>query len=84
VKRLLAALALALAIPGASLAQTAPGLGPALSSGGATVASLVADGYEIKAAVPNGAKYVVFLQKDKKAYACEFVTVTQSRCGEIK
>jgi len=68
---------------GAANAQSsAPSSGGAGS--GATIGALVADGYEIRAAVPNGAKYVVFLQKEKKAYACEFVTLSSSRCGEIK
>ena len=49
-----------------------------------TMAKLVGDGYEIKTAVPNGGRYIVFLQKDRRAYACEFVTLTASRCGEIK
>jgi hypothetical protein len=49
----------------------------------ATMADLLADGYEIKAAAPNGSKFVVFLQKDKSAYACEFVSVTSSRCRTI-
>ena len=62
--------------------QLAPSSGS--SGSGSSVGKLVADGYEIKAAVPNGAKYVVFLQKEKKAYACEFVTLNSSRCGEIK
>ncbi len=47
------------------------------------MADLVAKGYEIKAAVANGARYIVFLQKDQSAYACEFVSVTKSRCGSI-
>ncbi|MEX3009335.1 hypothetical protein [Hoeflea sp. TYP-13] len=57
----------------------------AQSSGGsgATMKSLLQQGYEIKAAAPNGSKYVVFMQKDNSAYACEFVTVTSSRCGAI-
>ena len=45
--------------------------------------SLLRDGFEIKAAAPNGKTFVVFLQKDEKAYACEFVTVNNTRCGEI-
>ncbi|MEM9106151.1 MAG: hypothetical protein AAGC96_10905 [Pseudomonadota bacterium] len=45
--------------------------------------ALLRDGFEIKAAAPNGKSFVVFLQKGEKAYACEFVTVTNSRCGEI-
>ena len=66
---------------GAANAQSsAPSSGGAGS--GATIGALVADGYEIRAAVPNGAKYVVFLQKEKKAYACEFVTLSSSRCGK--
>ncbi len=52
-------------------------------SSGETMKSLLEQGYEIKAAAPNGNKYVVFMQKDKAAYACEFVTVTNSRCGAI-
>lgn len=83
-KTLLSALVLASAFSAAAAAQTSLGGGAISSSSGNTVASLIAEGYEIKAAVPNGAKYVVFMQKEKKAYACEFVTVTQSRCGEIK
>ena len=68
---------------GAVYAQ-ASGDAPGGSGSGSSVGQLIADGYEIKAAVPNGAKYVVFLQKEKKAYACEFVTLSSSRCGEIK
>jgi len=50
---------------------------------GGSMAELVANGYEIKAAVANGTRYIVFLQKDQSAYACEFVSVTKSRCGSI-
>lgn len=50
---------------------------------GGSMAELVAKGYEIKAAVANGTRYIVFLQKDQSAYACEFVSVTKSRCGSI-
>lgn len=63
----------------AALAQTA---GSSVSTSG-TMADLLADGYEIKAAAPNGSSFVVFLQKDKSAYACEFVSVTSSRCRTI-
>lgn len=49
----------------------------------ATMATLLADGYEIKAAVPNGSNFVVFLQKDNSAYACEFNSVTSSRCRSV-
>ncbi|PWW04338.1 hypothetical protein DFR52_1011033 [Hoeflea marina] len=76
----LLAAGLTMSMAGAALAQSAVGG----TTSTASVADLVAEGYEIKAAVPNGAKYVVFLQKDRKAYACEFVNLTASRCGEIK
>ncbi|MDH6268806.1 hypothetical protein M2360_004224 [Rhizobium sp. SG_E_25_P2] len=47
------------------------------------IGQLIADGYEIKAAVPNGKRFVVFLQKDSTAYACEMSSLTQSQCGQI-
>ena len=53
------------------------------SSSSKTMKALLADGYEIKAAVPNGSKFVVFLQKDQSAYACEFSSVTKTQCGAI-
>jgi hypothetical protein len=53
------------------------------SAASATMGELLAQGYEIKAAVPNGAKFVVFMQKEQSAYACEFVSVTNTRCGAI-
>lgn len=69
-------------------AGTLIGVVPAVaqsSSGGESVSmkSLLSRGFEIKAAAPNGSKYVVFMQKDKAAYACEFVTLKTSRCGAI-
>lgn len=66
----------------AQQSQLAPSSGD--SGSGSSVGKLIEQGYEIKAAVPNGSKYVVFLQREKKAYACEFVTLSSSRCGEIK
>ncbi len=48
-----------------------------------SIEALLRDGFEIKAAAPNGKTFVVFLQKGEEAYACEFVTVTNSRCGAI-
>ncbi|MCR9134894.1 MAG: hypothetical protein NXI27_02805 [Alphaproteobacteria bacterium] len=48
-----------------------------------TMRGLLRQGFEIKAMAPNGAQYVVLLQKDTAAYACEFVTVTNSRCRAI-
>jgi len=65
----------------ASAQLKSPGSG---NASGSSMGALIADGYEIKAAAPNGSKYVVFLQKDKKAFACEFVTLANSRCGEVK
>ncbi|ASY62389.1 putative SIGNAL PEPTIDE protein [Sinorhizobium sojae CCBAU 05684] len=50
---------------------------------GGSMAALLEKGYEIKAAVANGTRYIVFLQKDQSAYACEFVSLTRSRCGSI-
>jgi hypothetical protein len=59
-----------------------------LSSGSASaveasMGDLVSRGYEIKAAVPNGGKFIVFMQKDQSAYACEFSSLTGTRCGSI-
>ncbi|WP_018239394.1 hypothetical protein [Ensifer sp. BR816] len=67
----------------AALAQE--DVGSTSSSGlhGGSMAGLLSKGYEIKAAVANGTRYIVFLQKDQSAYACEFVTLTKSRCGSI-
>lgn len=48
-----------------------------------TMRGLLRQGFEIKAMAPNGAQYVVLLQKDTAAYACEFVTVSNSRCRAI-
>lgn len=50
---------------------------------GATMGQLIADGYEIKAAVPNGKRFVVFLQKDSTGYACEMTGLSTSQCGKI-
>lgn len=48
-----------------------------------TMGQLASQGFEIKAAAPNGSRYVVFMQNDTSAYACEFVTTTQSQCRQI-
>lgn len=65
--------------------ETAPTSGDPATSGssGSGMGRLLSQGYEIRAAVPNGTRYIVFLQKDQSAYACEFVTLTASRCGSI-
>ena len=47
------------------------------------MAQLLDDGYEIKATAPNGNRYVIFMQKEKSAYACEFVNVSTTRCRPI-
>ena len=48
-----------------------------------TMGELVSQGYEIKAAAPNGSRYVVFMQKDTSAYACEFVNTANTQCRPI-
>lgn len=53
------------------------------SRSSASMAKLIQDGYEIKSSTWAGSKMFVFLQKDKSAYACEFVNVTNTRCGAI-
>lgn len=75
------------AVAPAAFAQQAsdplsPG-GSTTSGGSKSMRDLLSDGYEIRASVPNGTKFIVFMQKDKSAYACEFVTLTSSRCGSI-
>jgi hypothetical protein len=49
----------------------------------ATIGGLASQGYEIKAAAPNGSRYVVFMQNEKSAYACEFVNTTRTQCRQI-
>jgi len=53
------------------------------AAGESTMAELLTKGYDIKAAVPNGGKFIVFMQKDQSAYACEFESLTGTRCGSI-
>ncbi|WP_435532389.1 hypothetical protein [Rhizobium aquaticum] len=48
-----------------------------------TMKDLLKQGYEIKSAIPNGEKFVIFMQKEQSAYACEFVSVTNTKCGAI-
>lgn len=48
-----------------------------------TMGELLSQGYTIRAAVPNGGKFIVFMQKDQSAYACEFESLTGARCGSI-
>ena len=70
-----------LVFAGSAMAQTVDGSSSTEET--STLKQLLDDGYEIKAAVPNGSKFVVFMQKDQSAYACEFVNLTQTRCGAI-
>ena len=65
-------------------AQTADvGVSSQAGGGSSSVKQLLSQGYEIKSSLPNGGKFIVFMQKDKAAYACEFVTVTKSRCESL-
>ncbi|MCD2177139.1 hypothetical protein [Rhizobium sp. C1] len=77
--------ALIIGISSAASAQTVVGgnTGKNAPVPPSTMKDLLAQGYEIKAAVPNGAKFVIFMQKDQSAYACEFVSVTNTKCGAI-
>jgi hypothetical protein len=56
----------------------------ATSVEGASMGTLISEGFEIKAAVPNGKRFVVFLQKDNEGYACEMANLGASQCGKIK
>jgi len=56
---------------------------PSMTTSGASMGQLLSDGYEIKAAVPNGKSFVVFLQKDSTGYACEMAALSRSVCGKI-
>ena len=55
---------------------------PTMTSG-ASMGQLISEGYEIKAAVPNGKSFVVFLQKDSTGYACQMTTLSRAVCGKI-
>jgi hypothetical protein len=81
----------ALLLASGAYAQEAGGLGPKLGqddvappANKASMGELLSKGYQIKAAVPNGGKFfVVFLQKDQSAYACEMKSLTSSQCGAL-
>lgn len=80
----LAYMAALLTVASAAFAQTTPDAMSSVSGGRAsTIRGLLSKGYEIKSSVPNGKKFIVFLQKDKSAYACEFATVVDSRCEPL-
>lgn len=64
-------------------AQDAPAATSQTTSS-ATIEQLLEQGFEVKAAVPNGTKFIVFLQKEKSAFACEFASLATSQCGALK
>jgi hypothetical protein len=67
-----------------AIAATSGGTsGTVTTTASVTMGTLLAQGYEIKAAVPNGDKFVIFMQKEQSAFACEFVSVTNTKCGAI-
>ncbi|MDB5555335.1 MAG: hypothetical protein JWL86_5319 [Rhizobium sp.] len=66
-------------LPAAAIAQEED---PSMTSG-SSMGQLIAQGYEIKAAVPNGKSFVVFLQKDTTGYACQMTTLSRAVCGKI-
>jgi len=88
--KLLPLAAAVLLVASGATAQEVGGMGPKLGqsevqppAAKASMGDLLSKGYEIKAAVPNGGKFVVFLQKDQSAYACEMKSLTASQCGTI-
>ena len=85
--RLPVAAALLCASTSAALAQQGledtQGLGGAAETSASSMSQLLENGYEIKATAPNGNRYVIFMQKEKSAYACEFVNVSTTRCRPI-
>ncbi|RWX78838.1 hypothetical protein EPK99_09655 [Neorhizobium lilium] len=83
--RLAVTAALLAAAPAAFAQQAeAPETGGSTVSGGTkSMGDLLSQGFEIKSSVANGTKFIVFMQKDKSAYACDFVSLTRSRCGAI-
>ncbi|MBX9457255.1 MAG: hypothetical protein KL863_15200 [Rhizobium sp.] len=79
-RRLTAVALLSLVSSAAALAQEDQ---PSMTTSGASMGQLISQGFEIKAAVPNGKSFVVFLQKDSTGYACEMATLSRSVCGKI-
>jgi hypothetical protein len=79
-----ACLFLAFSLPVSAFSQQADAGTKVEGDTAQTVSSALADGYEIKAVVPNGTKFLVFLQKDKSAVVCEFATLAKSQCGVLK
>jgi hypothetical protein len=77
----MALVAILVSVSSATLAQDAS---QTVSAEGASMGTLISEGFEIKAAVPNGKRFVVFLQKDNEGYACEMAGLATSQCGKIK
>ena len=75
------ALAIAAVLLTAAAANAQQAEEPVVTS--SSMGELASQGYEIKAAAPNGSRYVVFMQNDKSAYACEFVNTTDTQCRQI-
>jgi hypothetical protein len=78
----IALVATLVSVAGAAFAQDASD--QTMSADGSTMGTLISEGFEIKAAVQNGKRFVVFLQKDNEGYACEMANLTASQCGKIK
>lgn len=81
--RLLLAASLLSVFTSSALAQTLNQGADSARGSDATMAELLSKEYEIKSAVPNGSKLIVFMQKGKSGYACEFVNVAKTRCASI-
>jgi hypothetical protein len=88
--QLLPVVAILLLSTSAAMAENTNGFQPKLGSSEAappsaqaSMGDLLSKGYQIKAAVSNGGKFVVFMQKDQSAYACEMQSLTASRCGTL-
>ena len=67
-------------------ATVAKGLDGSTSGQGTSTSmgDLLKQGFEIKAAVPSGTtNLIIFMQKEKVAYACEFTSLANTRCGSI-
>ncbi|MGF9692621.1 MULTISPECIES: hypothetical protein [unclassified Rhizobium] len=73
----------AAALPAVAQSQTGPVDTASRGGADATMAELLSREYEIKSAVPNGSKLIVFMQKGTSGYACEFVNVAKTRCASI-
>jgi hypothetical protein len=78
----MALVATLICVSGAAFAQDTTD--QTVSVEGSSMGTLISEGFEIKAAVQNGKRFVVFLQKDNEGYACEMAGLSTSQCGKIK